>query len=313
MNTLKRITLATLVALAASCLPAVPGVPLAGTAWASSIVVLVNDDPVTEYDVKQRTSLIRLTSGGKGTRQQAIDELIEEKLKQQAAGRLGISADEAEVDQAYANIATRVKLSPSQLSQALSQNGVNPETLKRRLRADLAWRDVVRSQMRREVNIRDTDVQAELSKRGEEAKSTSYRYTLLPTIFVIPDGSSQAYIRQRMQDASRYSQQFPGCDKARELAKNFRDTVVQDEMRRSSTDLPEELQKRLAGIPIGKASPPDKIDKGVQVIGVCQREEVQDTVAAQNEIRSEMLNEEGQRLSRRLLIDLKQAAVIERR
>lgn len=285
----------------------------AGTASAASIVVLVNDDPVTEYDVSQRLTLIRLTSQGKGNRQQALDELIEERLKQQAADSMGISASESEVEQAFGQIASRVKLSPDELSRALRQSGVNPDTLRRRLRADLAWRDVVRAQMRRQVNIADSQVQAEISKRGDEAKAASYQYTLQPVIFVVPEGSSAGYKRERMQQASRFSSQFPGCDAAREAAKSFRDTVVQERVRRSSTELPDDMKEMLASIQINGATRPEEVENGVRVLGVCQREEVIDTAAAQKEIRAEMLNDEGQRLSRRLLIDLKQGAVIEHR
>ena len=255
-------------AAAVFILTAAPALTDGGRAWASSIAVLVNDDPITEYDVKQRTTLIRLTSGGAGSRQQAVDELIEERLKQQAATRLGVTANEAEVEQAYGTIAQRVKLSPSQLGQALQSQGVNPETLKSRLRADLAWRDVVRGRMRQEVNIRDSDIQAQLSKRGDEAKATSYRYTMQPVIFVIPQDSSAAYKNQRRQEAARYASQFSGCDSARELAKNYRDTVVQSLIRRNSAELADELKAKLEQIPVGKAGSPDEVANGMQILGI---------------------------------------------
>ncbi|ESR27227.1 SurA N-terminal domain-containing protein [Lutibaculum baratangense] len=307
--------------LAASALLAVTLAPMlpaamnggSGSAWATSIAALVNDDPVTEYEVQQRMRLNRLTGGPAG-KQQALDELVEERLKQQAARRVGISANESEVEQAYAGIASRVQLTPSQLNQALQQNGINPDTMKDRLRVNLAWRDVVQGQMRRQVNIRDADIRAELTRRGEaENTTTVYRYTLQPVVFVVPQGSSAAYVRQRMTEASRFAQQFQGCDSAMELAKNYRDTVVQDKVRRGSAELPPEMRQKLAEVSVGGATRPEEIDNGVRVLGVCTREEEQSTEAAQQEIRSELLNEEGQRLSRRLMIDLKQFAVIEYR
>ena len=283
-------------------------------AGATTIAILVNDDPITEYDIAQRQKLISATSrGAPNTKQQAIDELIDERLKMQEAHRIGISVASAEVDQAFGAIATRVKLSPSQFSQALQQIGVNPETLKKRLEADLSWRDVVRARFRSSVNIRDRDIEAALQRKGEELPETSTELALQQIILIIPEGSSEAYARQRKADAQSFKAKYTGCDSARDLAKSFRDIVVKDTVRRNTVELGQQIAEQVKDIPVGGMAGPNESKTAIELIGICDRQEVKDNDAARKQVQSELMNEQGERLSRRLLIDLKQSAVIEYR
>lgn len=300
----------------AACVAAAAVTVAAGftsSAEATSIAVLVNNEPITDYEVAQRTRLLQATSGGQAGRAQAVDELIEEKLQHQAARRLGVSVSESEVEAIFAQFASNVNLSPSQFVQALSEIGVSQETLKNRIRAQLSWRDVVRNQLRSEVDIREPDVEAALAQRGEAATATSVELTMQQIMFVIPSNSSQEYIRRRQQEASKFRSEFRGCDSARELARNYRDTVVRPEVRRSSNDLPPQLRETLMNVPEGQVSPATVSDQAVEMVAVCARREVEDTGAARAEIQDSMIGEQGERLARRLMIDLKQTAIIERR
>ncbi len=283
-------------------------------AHATEIAILVNDDPITEYDIAQRQKLIAATSrGGGNTKQQAIDELIDERLKMQAARRMGISAAPEEVDGAFDMIASRVKMPPSQFAQALQQIGVNPQTLKKRLEADITWRNVVRARFRSNVNIRDRDIEVALARKGEELPTTSMEIEFQQIILIIPKGSSDSFVRQRQADAQAFKAKFTGCDSARDLAKSFRDIVVKEKVRRNVADLPPDLVEKAKEVAIGGIIGPTSSPVVVELLGICDREEIQDSSSARKQVQSELMNEQGERLARRMLIDLKQAAVIEYR
>jgi len=300
-------------ALATTFLAAETATPVVTPAFASSIALLVNDEPITAYDIAQRQKLIAATGGGGNVKQRAIDELIDEKLKTQAARRIGITTSSAEVDQAFASIASRVKLSPAQFRQALQQIGVNPDSLKKRLEADLMWRDVVRARFRSSVNIRDRDIETALARKGEELPTSSTELEMQQIIFIIPQNSSAAYIRQRKADAAQFRSRYTGCDSARDLAKNYRDIVIKENVRRNSADITPVVYETMKDIPVGGITAPNEGPNAIDMIGICDREEVEDTTAAKKLIRNELMNEQGERLARRLLIDMKQSAVIEYR
>jgi peptidyl-prolyl cis-trans isomerase SurA len=56
----------------------------------------------------------------------------------QEARKSGLGITDAEVDRAYATMASRMRLTPEQLTQQLVRSGVNIETVKHLIRADIA-------------------------------------------------------------------------------------------------------------------------------------------------------------------------------
>jgi peptidyl-prolyl cis-trans isomerase SurA len=56
-------------------------------ARAQTIVVMVNGEPITNMDIEQRSKLTFMTTHKQPTRQEVIDELIDEKVKIKASTR----------------------------------------------------------------------------------------------------------------------------------------------------------------------------------------------------------------------------------
>src|SRR5262249_57081856 len=63
---------------------------LATAANAQQVVVIVNGEPVTALDIEQRSKLIQLSTHKAPTRQEVLDELINEKLKVREAKKFGL-------------------------------------------------------------------------------------------------------------------------------------------------------------------------------------------------------------------------------
>ena len=78
----------------------------------SSIAVLVNDQPITQYDIKQRAALMRV-GGASGGEKAATDELIDETLKMYEAAKRGVNVPDGRIDAAYASIANNLKMTPA--------------------------------------------------------------------------------------------------------------------------------------------------------------------------------------------------------
>ena len=69
-------------------------------------------------------------------RKEVIDELINEKLKIQLLKRFNIDGIDKDVDNAYANMARRMRATPKQFTDNLEKSGVKTDTLKSRIQAD---------------------------------------------------------------------------------------------------------------------------------------------------------------------------------
>src|SRR5215208_5622167 len=69
---------------------------------AQSVAIMVNGDPITTYDIEQRSKLNFLTTHKPSDRQQVMNELIDEKLKIKEAKKFGVDPSASDVDQSYA-------------------------------------------------------------------------------------------------------------------------------------------------------------------------------------------------------------------
>lgn len=280
------------------------------------VVALVNDQPITSYDVQARAkfmSVVSRKSVNAALRAQALDELIEEQLKFQEAKRLGLKADQAAIDRAYAGIAQRLKLSPSKLTQAFRSAGVNPDTLKRRIESDVVWNEVVRRRFRQEVNVREQDVLQALGNDDTSGKQQTTEFELQKIIVILPKNASQSAIAQRTQIAETFRQRFQSCAGTHDLTRQFEGIVWDRFGRKVLATFDEEDQARLNETVANQVTRPRKTANALEMYAVCSRREIEDDTAARMEAQSEIMNQRGSVLARRLLIDLKQAAVIDRR
>src|ERR1700754_3052759 len=139
-------------------------------ARAQTIVVMVNGEPITNMDIEQRSKLTQLTTHKQPSRQEVIDELINEKVKIKEAKRFGVDPTVSDIDQAYAGMSQRMRLSPEQLTKSLEGQGIRPETLKARLKADMVWGSLVRGRFKESLQVGEKDVAAAAQESGEQTQ-----------------------------------------------------------------------------------------------------------------------------------------------
>jgi peptidyl-prolyl cis-trans isomerase SurA len=276
------------------------------------IPILVNDVPITQFDIAQRVKLNRL-GGGKGGTQQAADELIDETLQSLEAQRRGVRAPDGPVDAAFASIAQRLKMSPTQLTAALRSEGIEAASLKKRLRAQMVWQQLVQQRTQTKGAVRSEDITAALLQKGDPESMTITEYILQQIVFVVPEGSSSNLYSQRRREAEAFRQRYQGCESALEQAKQLRGVVVKDIGRRSSAQLAGAELEQLRKTPVGKAGPPDQTEQGIELVAVCSTREVQSTSAARAEVENDLYLQQAQNLGADYLKELRDRAIVEYR
>jgi peptidyl-prolyl cis-trans isomerase SurA len=155
-------------AIAAVLLFACPNSPL----LAQSVAVMVNGEPITTFDIEQRSRLIQISTHKTPSRQQVMDELIDEKVKIKEAKKYGVNPTSSDIDQSYASMGARMRMSPEQLTKSLASQGVRPDTIKARLKADLVWGSLVRGRFKDSLLVSDRDVNEALKNSGEDQTKT---------------------------------------------------------------------------------------------------------------------------------------------
>lgn len=282
----------------------------------SAIRILVNDEPITSYDIQQRTKMLRVFTGGQQGEKQAIDQLIEERLMLQEAKRRNVEVTDEEVEAELGNRARSAKLDATQFTQALRQAGVDPQTFKEFLRANIAWGEVVRARFRATVDVTEQDVTAALSERepaaGEEV-TTAYEYMLQQIVFIVPEGSGAGAEAQRKKDATAFRSAFLGCDQSLDQAAATPGIVVKPQVRREEGQMAPKLRESLAGMEVGGTTEPERVPEGFQIVAVCAKNAITGQTEAAVEVREEIQSERGALLARRYLRDLRSDAAIEYR
>jgi peptidyl-prolyl cis-trans isomerase SurA len=281
-------------------------------ALAQQVAVIVNGSPITTYDIEQRSKFNTLSTHKTPGRQEVIEELIDEKLKVQAGERYKLEVSDGDVENAYGSMAKRMRLTAEQLTGALTHAGVDPATLKARIKADIAWQQIVRGKFQSSLQVREKDVLAKLaSDNKDEKKEVGYEYLLRPILFIVPPGASEQVIDVRKREAEALRVRFENCDAGLKFAGALRDVAVRDQIVKSSADLPPAMRKVLDDVAIGKLTSPDVTPQGIQMFALCAKRENQVDSAATKEARDEIFAAQFQAKSKRFLEELRRGSMIE--
>jgi peptidyl-prolyl cis-trans isomerase SurA len=287
-------------------------VALPHAARAQQVAVMVNGSPITTYDIEQRTKFNTIATHKAPPRAQVVEELIDEKLKVQIGQRYRLEVTDSDVDNAYSGMASRMHFSPQQLTQALAQAGVDSQTLKAKIRADISWQQIVRGKFQSSLQIREKDVFAKLaSSNQEDKKEVGYEYTLRPILFIVPSGASEPMMDGRKREAEQLRVRFENCNDGLNFARALRDVAVRDQIVKTSADLPPAQRKMLDELDVGKLSSPEVTPQGIQMFALCARKQNKLDSAASKEVRDEMFAEQFQAKSKRFLEELRKQAMIE--
>jgi peptidyl-prolyl cis-trans isomerase SurA len=294
-------TLATVMVVAVVC-----------DARAQQIVALVNGQPITALDVEYRSKFMQLSTKKVPPRKEVIDSLIDEILEVNEAKRFTLEVPDADVDNAFTRIATNMGLDAQKFAQVLASSGTNADTLKRRLRAQIAWTSLVRGRFKASLEIRDSDVEAQLQlHKPDEKDQVGYEYIMNPVVFIVPRGSPESALEARKQDAEALRVRFLSCNEGIPFARALRDVAVRDQVSKFSADLPQQLRGILDGTPLGHLTPPETTAEGVQMFAVCAKKETKTETPGMHEIRDQMFQQKFGVKAKHYLEDLRRAAMIE--
>ncbi|MDI4654855.1 peptidylprolyl isomerase [Xanthobacter autotrophicus] len=294
-----------LTALALAFLALGTGAP----AQAQQIIVMVNGDPITTYDVAQRQLMHQMIERKGVTSQQALEDLIDERIKIQQAIRLKMEVEQKDVDRLYAGVAERSGRTPEQLSEGFKQQGLSDRTFKQKLLADYVWGQYVRARSGT-VNVRDADVIAALQKRGE-TQLVATEYTLMPIVFVVP--RTTANYGARLAEANALRGRFTDCDAGAEMAKSLKEVVVRPKVTRLSSEMPPQLRQLLDKTEVGRLTPPEVAQSGVETFAICGKREVRGESSQKKEIKDELSNVQFAAESKKFMAELRKQSLIEYR
>lgn len=280
---------------------------------ASEIKYVVNNVPITTYDIQRRAAFFKLQRRNGGAKE-AADDMIDQAIRTSEIKRYGINIADQQVDDAYARFAAQNKMQPAQMDQILNQTGVTKAHFKDFIRSQMGWSQVLQARFRTNGRLSEQDVvQRMLQKGGNKPKATEYM--LQQVVFVVPAADRKALLGKKKREADALRARFSGCNKTREFAKGLVDVTVRDLGRVLAPELPPAWADAIKATPTGSATPARETERGVEFIGICSAKEVSDDRVAQMVFQSEATKQggEAENFSKEYMEELRKKAKIVQR
>jgi peptidyl-prolyl cis-trans isomerase SurA len=244
----------------------------------NGIVALVNDLPITSYELRQRMNLVYATSGGlphtpeveKKIRDQVLEQLETELLQRQEAQKNDITVSSVEVDKYVQNILDENHMALDQLKQVLARGGVQIATFRAQLAAQLLWQKAVQEHYAGRVNIAPEAIDAEMSRIKEGASKVHFEVS---EIFLAVDNPDQDdAIRKKSEDLAsqiKAGAQFPAI--ARQFSQSPSAAQGGDMGMVYDGQLAPELNNALLNMKTGDMSAPIRSIGGYYILVLRQR------------------------------------------
>lgn len=138
--------------------------PLAAQEPSFDPVLRLNGQVITAFELEQRILFLKALRTPGDIEKEALDALIDDRLRIQEAKRLEIKLEEKELEEGLAEFASRADLSADEFVKIIGEAGVAPETFVDFVEAGLLWRQVVRARFGAQANVSDSDIDRALAE-----------------------------------------------------------------------------------------------------------------------------------------------------
>lgn len=200
--------------LAALCL-GVYVLPAAGQSQRASsaadfIVAVVNSTPITNVELQLRLLRVQqqLSLQGKvPPRSQLLREVLErlilERAQLQLARELGVTPDDAAVDQAVDNVALQNQVSLEELKRRLSADGVDYARFRADVRDELTLVRLREREVDSRVKVSEQDIDQFFRDRQAQAGAEPERIQLAQILVAVPESATADQVRALQAKAQR--------------------------------------------------------------------------------------------------------------
>jgi peptidyl-prolyl cis-trans isomerase SurA len=190
------------------------------------IVVVVNDDVITESELNQRLRETRKqlelekisAPPDAALRKQLLERMVLERLQLQLATTSGIRISESDVDRAFETVAQRNKLGAEEFRKALAQRGMDVTVYRNQLRDQLTIQQLLEREINNRVTVTDNEVENFLENPQSRA-DMDVSYQLSHILIGIPETASPEAIQAARKRAEDVHRQLAG-------GANFEQTAV---------------------------------------------------------------------------------------
>jgi len=171
----------------------------------NSIEVLVNDEPISSFDINQRLRLVIAVSGGVQSeqeflkvREQVVQSMVDERLQLQEAATVELEIPDAQLEEFFGRRAQGLGQSPEQFAQALVGIGSSKQTMLDQMEAELAWSQLVQGRLGSFVSVSDEEVEAYIQRIYDNRGKFEYR--LAEIVLLVDSPEQEAAVKANAEE-----------------------------------------------------------------------------------------------------------------
>ena len=246
----------------------------------TSIFATVNNDPISIYDLIQRSNLFSVSSKIPINEQfetnilpDLISGYIDEIIKRQEIKRLGITVSNEQIQNIVSEIEKENGFKKGEFKEYLKDNKTDISILEKQLETSIGWRQLVSNKFRSQVVIQDSEVEAILTKLKSSIGKEEF---LIEQIFLSFEDKKENEVLNNIRNL--HKQVTSGGDFI-SISKQFSDSFggkVGNIGWISELDLDPKIVNEVKKIEIKKLSQPLKGENGYFIIKVLDKKIIGD-------------------------------------
>lgn len=273
---------------------------VAETVTIDRVAAIVDDDVVMESELKAQMEAISARMQAQGAQMpprdvlkaQILEHLIVQQLQLQMAERAGVTAEEAEINEALEQMRTSNNLSEEQFMAQLEQEGMSLNELRQNISREMIINRVQRGVLNNRIEITEHDVTSFLaSKEGQFWNAPDYHlgHILIPT----PSGADEAAAQEIEQRAQELYERLQSGADFGQIATTY--SAGQFALEggdwgwRSPTELPELFAQQLAELQVGEVSKPFRSGAGYHLLKIKDQRGGEQQLVQQTKVRHILL------------------------
>jgi peptidyl-prolyl cis-trans isomerase SurA len=173
------------------------GTGLSGAELVERIVARVNDRLITQSDYDKRLGVAvraaRVPDGNEQARVTVLEDMIREKLLDERAKELSVTATDEEIDLAVARVKQQYNLTTdAEFEAALAQSGMTKDELKRQMRETITLQKVIGREVASKVDLSDDALRLEYERRKEKLYAVPESATVAEIVIHFSAGDEAA-------------------------------------------------------------------------------------------------------------------------
>ena len=281
------------------------------------IVAVVNDDLITlsELQAKEKKINPNLDTPDTSPQQREIlDLMIEEKLLEQEAKKLGITVTESDVDAAIEGVKKQFNLTDEQLNEVLKKQNLTLESFREQWRMQILGNKVVGTQVKGQIAVTEDEIKTYYEEnQGHVGSGNEVR---IAQILIPYSDSDEEQAAEKL--AVEVTERAKSGEDFGELAKKYSKDTLSAERGGDlgyfkKEDLAVPLQQAIENVPTGDIVGPVKSSGAFHIIKVVDRRSTGDGSLdeVREEIRETIYRQKAEKALQGWLENVKKTAYIE--